>query len=66
MYTQWSEECEGEKFPLEQLSPVEIGAAPDSVVGKVLQGFLVAVILRGIRPQQVTHGTKGWRLLKPV
>lgn len=47
-------------------SPVEIGAAPNSVVGEVLHRLLVAVILRGVGPQQVAHGPEGGGLLEPV
>lgn len=46
--------------------PVEIGAASDCVVPKVLLGLLVAKIFQGVGPQQVTHGPKRWGLLEPV
>lgn len=46
--------------------PVEIGAASDSVVAKVLLGLLVAKVFQGVGPQQVAHGPKRWRLFKPV
>ena len=29
-------------------------------------GLLVAVVLQGVRPQQVAHGAEGGGLLKPV
>lgn len=47
-------------------SPVEVGAASDCVVAEIFLGFLIAKIFKRIRPQQVTHGSKGWWLLEPV
>ena len=46
--------------------PVEIRAASDAVVAEVLLGLLRAVVLARVRPQQVTHGPEGRRLLEPV
>lgn len=46
--------------------PVEIGAASDCVVSKVLLGLLVAKVFQGVGPQQVAHGPKRRGLLEPV
>lgn len=46
--------------------PVKVRAPSDGVVSVVLQSLLIAIILRRIRPKQVTHWPKGWRFFKPV
>lgn len=46
--------------------PVEVWAASDCVVGKVLLALLIAEVLQGIRPKQITHRPECWGLLEPV
>lgn len=46
--------------------PVEIGTSSHAVVTKVLGGLFAAVVLAGVRPQQVAHRPECWRLFKPV
>lgn len=46
--------------------PVEIGAASDCVVAKILLGLLVAKVFQGVGPQQVAHGPERRGLLEPV
>ena len=33
---------------------------------EVLRGLLVPEVLPGVGPEDVAHGTVGWRLLEPV
>lgn len=48
------------------LLPVEVGAAPDCVMAKVLLALLIAKVLQGVWPQEITHGSERWGLLKPI
>ena len=50
----------------EEEVPVEVGAAPDAVMAEVFLGLLRAVVLPGVRPQQVAHGPERWRLFEAV
>ena len=35
-------------------------------MSKVFVGLLVSVVFKRIRPEEIAHGSKWWRLLEPV
>lgn len=46
--------------------PVEVWTPSDCVVTVMLAVFLIAVIFQRIRPQKITHWTKGWGLSESI